>query len=32
MDLSAFWEAASCASTQELPNMSWNPKVHYRVY
>jgi hypothetical protein len=23
------WEAASCPGTQEFPNISWNPKVHY---
>jgi hypothetical protein len=28
MDLSFTQEATSCASTQELPNILWNPKVH----
>jgi hypothetical protein len=32
MDLSPSREAASCAATQELPNILRNPKVDYRVH
>jgi hypothetical protein len=28
-ELSSSWEAASCAVTQQLPNISWSLKVHY---
>jgi hypothetical protein len=32
MDLTPSSEAASCAATQELSNILWNPKLHYRVH
>jgi hypothetical protein len=32
MDLSPPSKAASCATTEELPNNIWNPKVHYHVH
>jgi hypothetical protein len=31
MELSPSWDATSCAAAQELPNIVWNQKVHYRV-
>jgi hypothetical protein len=27
-----FLRAATCAATQELPSVLWNPKVHYRIH
>jgi hypothetical protein len=32
MELNPFWEGASCVATQELPNILWNPNVHYPVH
>jgi hypothetical protein len=31
MELGPSREAASCATTQELPSILWNQKLHYRV-
>jgi hypothetical protein len=32
MELSPSFGTVSCAGTQELPSISWNLKVHYRVH
>jgi len=26
------WEANSHSASQEIPRLSWNPKVYYRVH
>jgi hypothetical protein len=30
VEISPSWEAARCAVSKELPNILWNPNVHYR--
>jgi hypothetical protein len=32
MELSPSWEAANCVATQEVPSISWNPKIQYHVH
>jgi hypothetical protein len=32
MELSPYWEAASCAATEEFLNVLWNPKYNYNAH
>jgi len=32
MEQSLFWEANRFSSSQEIPRILWNPKVHYRIH
>jgi hypothetical protein len=32
LEITPVWEAASRSTTQEFPNVLWNPKIHYRAH
>ena len=32
MEKSLSWEANQFSASQEIPNISWNPMVHYHIY